>query len=72
VTCRTCKYLDVAPDKSGRIVPRKGNSYRCLAPHPTLPPLPDCITRRYDFQPFFVRSWMSPPDGGECPVYEAR
>lgn len=32
MTCKTCKYLDVPPDASGRIVPRAHRAYKCAAP----------------------------------------
>lgn len=72
MNCRACKYLDVAPDKSGRIVPRKGYSYRCLAPIPALPALPDSITNEYSFRWPPTRTHMTPERGAGCPIFEAR
>lgn len=72
-SCRTCKYLDVEPNKAGRIVARKGSGYRCLAPDAPLPVLPDSITKGYGFcWPLRSRRYMLPDEGTECPVWEAR
>lgn len=44
MSCRNCKWLNVAPRKDGKIVPRKGESYRCLVPVPPPPEMPKSIT----------------------------
>lgn len=69
---RNCKFLDVAPNNAGRIVPLRTHTYRCLAPDPQLPPMPDAITRSYGFKATFSRCYMSPDDGKECPCHEPR
>lgn len=46
MTCKTCKWLDVKPDKAGRVVVRKDSVYPCVVKFPT-PKLPDSITRAY-------------------------
>ena len=50
MTCKTCKFLDVRPDKSGRRGVRKGFTYRCLWEMPELV-LADSITRYVSFPP---------------------
>jgi len=75
MSCRTCKYLDVAPDKLGRIVPRKDKTYRCLAPDPEMPTMPDSITETYGFRWFEgqrSRTYMTPDAGENCPCHEPR
>lgn len=42
-TCRTCKWLNVPPDKNGKIVPRKGGYHRCTVQLPPPPPMPASI-----------------------------
>ena len=62
MTCRTCKFLSVSPDEKGRIIVRKGNTYRCNAPGPEMPELPASMTSRYDFRWPPSRGAMSPED----------
>lgn len=73
MTCKTCKYLDVQPDKSGRIVVRD-TAYRCVVPIPKMPVLPDCITKQYGYTDITVRRdrWMVPVQGANCPLHEPR
>lgn len=72
-TCRTCQFLDVPPDKAGRIRPRSNYTYRCLAPDPVMPVMPASITTAYGFSwPPCSRSYMHPDEGEGCPTYEAR
>lgn len=71
MTCKTCKFLDVRPDKSGRRGVRKGFTYRCLWEMPELV-LADSITRYVSFPPNFPRSHMGGEDGVNCPVQEPR
>lgn len=70
--CRTCRFLDVPPDKLGRIKPRADKTYRCLATQPELPPLPLSITQSYGFHWPPSRSYVSPDQDTECPVWEER
>lgn len=72
MSCRNCKYLEVAPNAAGKIVPRKGKSYRCKAPDPEQPILPHSILRVYGFKWAFGRSYMSPEDGEGCLMWEYR
>ena len=71
-SCRTCKYLNVEPNKAGRVVVRSNSGYRCLAPDPPLPVLPDSIGKTYYFTWPPGRVYVSPDQGTECPVWEAR
>lgn len=70
--CRTCKHLAVRPDKLGRIVPRKNEVYRCLAPEPDLPPIPLSVSEVYDFKWPPRRTMVTPDHGKDCPVWEKR
>lgn len=72
MTCRTCKYLDVAPNKAGRIVPLRLYTYHCNA---IIPPWRDIALAATvpssgigDIQK--VR--MRPDDGAGCPAYASR
>jgi len=76
MTCRTCKWLDVHPDKDGRVRIRK-LYYECLAPVPECPPLPYCITlshygqwTNFRWPPY--RSRVMPDRGAGCPLWQAR
>lgn len=71
-SCRTCKFLDVAPNAAGKVVARKHEAYRCLAPDPEWPALPDSITRHYGYKPTFHRRYMQPDEGDDCPLYRLR
>ncbi len=71
MTCRTCKHLDVAPDKNGKIVPRKSSAYKCTVTV-EMPKLPDCMTEGHRFNWPFPRSYMVPDWGKECPFHEVR
>jgi hypothetical protein len=73
VTCKTCKWLAVPPDKRGRIVVRD-TAYRCIVPMPVLPALPDCITKQYGYTKITERRdyWMTPKQGVTCPLHEPR
>jgi hypothetical protein len=68
VTCRTCKHLDVAPRKDGKIVPRKGDTYNCLAPFGEPPPVPFSAQLRWPPN----RHRMHPGEGIVCPSYGKR
>jgi hypothetical protein len=66
--CGTCKWLRVTPDKAGRRVVRKENSYLCLF-EVKWPALPDSITRSYSFR--LPTGWyMCGDQGTECPTWE--
>lgn len=70
-SCRTCKYLDVAPDKAGRIRPNKTFAYPCTAPIINEPIVPDSI-KLYSWNWPPHRTLMSPDLGQKCERYEDR
>jgi hypothetical protein len=73
MTCRTCLLLKVAPDKSGRIVPRKNKVYRCsAAENPPMPRLPASVTGEYGFRWPPSSRWMGADDGVDCPGWVER
>ena len=71
-TCRTCRFLNVAPDKAGRIRPQRDGAYQCIAPQPEMPPMPLSITNAYGFNWPPSRTYMLPDQDTECPVWEER
>ena len=73
-TCRGCKFLDVKPDKLGRIIPRKDFVYRCTAPIPTIEDLglPRSVTDYAGGQLSFHKSRMAPDWGADCPAFLPR
>lgn len=72
MTCRTCKFLDIAPDSRGRVVPRANKGYCCLYKVPAEHGLPASVTGSYNFRwPPSKRS-MSPSDGEGCPQHVSR
>ena len=72
-TCKTCKFLDVPPNKAGRIVVRYERAYSCIAPAPKLPKdFPQSIIDRAGFQWPPNRQSMFADDGDSCTVYEKR
>lgn len=74
MTCRDCRYLAVPLDKIGRRVARKSNMYRCLAPFPPLPAIPDSFTSAWDWERYWPPKprHMQPDDGANCPTWTAR
>lgn len=76
MTCRTCKHLKVAPDKDGKIRPRKGKRYQCGVEVPPLQPLPACINvSDRDWQGVKwppSRSWMQVDSGEGCTFHQQR
>jgi hypothetical protein len=70
--CGNCRFLRVAPDRSGRRVVRKANAYSCTFPLPEMPALPESLTRAHGFRPYTKqgRSSMTPDDGANCPTWE--
>lgn len=73
-SCRSCKFLEVAPNKAGVINPVNSKAYRCLAPVPPMPDYPDSIASRHDFKHWRnsdkQRVW--PEAGTTCLTYEKR
>lgn len=73
MTCKTCKWLDVPPDKRGRIVVRD-TGYRRIVPLPEMPALPDSITKQYGYRDVTRdhHHFMLPRQGANCPLHEVR
>ncbi len=71
MSCRTCKFLDVQPDKSGRFIARKHKVYPCTVVVEQ-PKLPACMTKTYDYRWPLRRNHMQPDDGEGCPFYQQR
>ena len=72
-SCKTCRHLDVAPNRGGRRVVYAGRAYPCTVPVSDSA-LPECITKSYGFVPVSKarRSHVMPGDGAECPMWEGR
>ncbi len=70
--CGKCRFLDVKPDKLGRRIVRALASYRCLAPVPEMPALPDSVTQSYGYTPMTSRqkTIMESVEGKTCPTFE--
>ena len=71
MTCRNCKYLKVAPNKAGKIVPNIGYGYQCVVKIKP-PVLPDSVTTFFDYSWPPPRRYMSPNGGVSCPLFAAR
>lgn len=71
-TCKTCKWPDVEPNKTGRIAVYKRSVYRCILPDPGCPSLPDSILKYYDFKWPPKRTRMQGKDGETCTFHEPR
>lgn len=69
MTCRTCKWLIVRPNRVGKRVPNKDKSYTC-GYQPERPKLPSSIVGHYSFKWPPDRSYMTPNDGSDCQTYE--
>lgn len=76
MSCKTCKWFDVKPNKAGRIVIRKDTASRCIFPLPELPELPHSVTKSYGWPESgiaaFRRAWMPATSGVGCPAHEER
>ena len=71
MNCKTCKWLEVEPDKRGRRVVRKQNAYPCVAPEPEKPKLPASAEvgyRSFVWPPH--RSFMCGDMGEDCLCWE--
>ena len=71
MSCKTCKFLVVEPNKAGHRVVRSDSAYRCSCPDPALPKLPACMTSAYGFYWPPRRAWVFASCGKDCPMYEA-
>lgn len=67
-SCKTCRWLDVSPDKRGRRIVRQAVSYECNFPIAPLPPLPESAFFKDRWPP--ARSWMEGQDGRSCATWE--
>lgn len=47
MSCKTCKWLEVEPNKAGKRVVRKDKAYQCGVPIPR-PRLPTSVLKAYD------------------------
>jgi hypothetical protein len=74
VSCRTCKFLAVAPDSRGRVIPRTNKGYLCLYEIPDLRKLglPASVTGSYGFRWPPIQTFMAPEDGEGCPQHASR
>lgn len=81
MTCRTCKWLNVPPNKNGKIVPRKGGHHRCTVPLPPPPAMPASIKVMTDGRTYYGSSviqwpssggWMGVDAGEGCTFHEPR
>lgn len=75
--CGTCRFLEVPADKAGRVIARRDYGYRCFAPMPPLPPVPDCLAHEVEWWGSAIshhirRARMGKDDGGSCPAWERR
>lgn len=68
MTCKTCEWLEVHPDKRGRRVVYAARVYPCVAPC-AAPVAPVSITRYHGFKWPPPRMHMGPQDGADCPLY---
>lgn len=69
--CRSCRYLEVPPNKTGRVVPRKDQAYRCSVPLPQYR-FPASVTTRHGFDGSLPKRRMDPEEGQDCPFWELR
>lgn len=67
-----CRWLDVAPNRTGVRVHRGSECHRCGYPEPELPPLPASVTRYFAFNWPPPRTYVSKEMCAECPVREER
>jgi hypothetical protein len=70
MTCKKCRFLDVAPDALGRRKPRRDKMYRCTAPVEE-PSLPQSVTKAYGYKWPPSRKFMGPDDGDGCPSFNS-
>ena len=69
--CKTCKWIEVPPDKGGRKVVRKTRVYSCAFPQPPMI-LPASITNHPNWRDQFPRYRMVGSDGSDCPTWELK
>jgi len=71
MTCGTCKWLEVPPDKAGHRRVIKDKAYRCACPIPDVV-LPQCVTNGYGWKWPPGKNWVSHDSGQDCPTFEPR
>lgn len=71
MTCKQCAYLVADKNKNGVRIVRKGDCYRCTAPMPAMPAIPDSVTKFYSFKWDQPRRHMTGADGEGCPAFKA-
>lgn len=69
-SCRSCRWLDVPLNKSGKRVIRRGQLYPCIVPIAPLPPLPLSVLYNKPYWPP-TKSYMRPDEGLGCPLHES-
>ena len=67
--CKTCKWLEVEPTKTGRRVVYRNNAYKCSF-EVEQPELPFSITNAYRFQWPLQKSWIAGDTVSDCPCWE--
>ncbi len=72
--CRRCEYLKVAPDRNGRIIPRRDFAYPCTAPVPDIKDLglPDSVLQALRDNFGFYKTQMCPDQGADCVMFKLR
>jgi len=70
--CKNCKFLDVQPDKAGRLIVRPNKAYSCTYPLPEMPQLPDCLRHLRGSINEKQRHYCWAEDGKDCPTYQER
>lgn len=69
--CRNCRFLDVKPDKLGRRIVRRQETYDCLVPLAPPPPLPASLPQSTFATYRDGAKWgMNPDEGETCPLFE--
>lgn len=73
MSCRTCHHYGVLPDADGKVRVRRNSVSPCLAPIPDISALlPHSVTKHYGWSPPKAGRYMSPDDGGGCPLHAVR
>lgn len=69
--CRTCHFFKVPPNADGKRRIYRDRAYRCIAPLPRMPALPDSLTTAVGYIPLsqFRRCSVTASDGTSCPVW---
>jgi hypothetical protein len=70
MSCKTCRWLDVAPSPSGRRVVRSDRVYACRVEVP-VPVLPISVRKAYGFKWPPEKAFVSPDNGADCPLFQS-